>query len=388
MIKRIALLMVIFILSLSTSALAAEPGDIIIEGQVVNGTEGGSSVANQEITLNAYLNDTELNSTITKTDSEGRFVFDSLSTEPGNSYQVTLTFQEVDYSSEWLSFDDSETSRFTEVTVFDSTTSDEAIKVEMAHTIIYIEEGSLLVMEYLLFVNEADRTYIGSKEINTDGTKETLRFSLPEEATELQPKSGLMECCIYSSEEGFVDTMPVLPGDAEVLYSYRVDYNSGAYTFSRNVNYPTVNYDLLIQGESSKVISDQLTTAEPFDIDGTWFNHVSGTDLILGNTLVARLSDLPEVSNQGSLIWVTLAMVVLAGGFSFGYLLKRKKAQPLSPEDTLDQRRQGLLIELAQLDDDFEGGRISEEVYRKQRAEKKVQLVELIQKPKEKRDSG
>ena len=51
MTKRIVLLAVIFTLSLSTSVLAAEPGSGMIEGQVVNRTTGGSSVANQDITL-------------------------------------------------------------------------------------------------------------------------------------------------------------------------------------------------------------------------------------------------------------------------------------------------------------------------------------------------
>ena len=51
MIKRIALLVIIFVLSLSASALAAEPGSGAIEGSVVNRTEGGSSVADQDITL-------------------------------------------------------------------------------------------------------------------------------------------------------------------------------------------------------------------------------------------------------------------------------------------------------------------------------------------------
>ena len=41
LIKRIALVVVIFTLSLSAPVLAAEDG--VIEGLVVNGTEGGSS---------------------------------------------------------------------------------------------------------------------------------------------------------------------------------------------------------------------------------------------------------------------------------------------------------------------------------------------------------
>ncbi len=86
MIKRIILLIIIFILSLSTPALAAKPGSGIIEGQIVNGTEGGSSVTDLDITLKTYLNNTEAGSTATKTDAGGRFVFDGLLTEPDYSY--------------------------------------------------------------------------------------------------------------------------------------------------------------------------------------------------------------------------------------------------------------------------------------------------------------
>ena len=257
MIKRIFLLLIIFTLSLSTLALAAEPGSGIIEGQIVNGTEGGSSVGNLEITLKTYLDNTEVDSTTAQTDAAGKFVFDSLSTEAGYSYQLTLTYQQAEYSSDRLSFDNGETTKFTGVTVYDSTTSDEAIKVTTAHTVIHIEQDSLRVTEYFLFVNEADRTYIGSKESTIEGARETLRFSLPAEATEFQLGYGLMECCIAGSEDGFVDTMPVQPGGQEVVYTYKVNYNSGAYTLSRNVNYPTANYDLLVQGKDSKVVNDQ-----------------------------------------------------------------------------------------------------------------------------------
>ena len=382
MIKRIALLVMIFILSLPASALAAEPGSGVIEGRIVNGTAGGSSVANQDITSTTYLNDAEVGTTITKTDAQGQFVFDGLSTELGYIYEVTLIFQEAEYYSEWLGFDEGETTKSVEITVYDSTTSDEAIKVATAHTIIYVGQGSLQVKEYFVFVNESDRTYIGSRENTAEGNRETLRFSIPKEATEVQYTLGLMECCVFGSREGFVDTMPVLPGGKEVAYSYKVDYNSGAYTFSQRVNYPITNFDLLIQGEGIEVAGDQLTIAEPMDIGDARFNHLSGRDFAPGDILVIQLSGLPETNNQWTIIWTALVLIVLTCGLSFGYLLRKRRLQPISPEDRLDQRRQRLFIELAQLDDDFEGGKIDEEVYRRLRAERKSQLLALMQKSK------
>lgn len=383
LIKRTALLMIIVILSLSAFVLAAEPDSGIIEGHIINRTEGGSSVADQEITLKTYLNEAEVDLTATKTDASGQFVFDSLSTESGYSYLVTLTYQEAEYYGEQLYFDEGETTKSVEVTVYDATTSDEAIKLVLAHTIIHVEQGTLHVEEYFLFINETDRTYIGSKEVNADGTKETLRFFLPEEATELQPGYGLMDCCIYDSEGGFIDTMPVLPGNKEVLYSYRVDYKSGAYTFSRNVNYPMAGYALLIDGEGIGVDSNQLVAEEPMDIEGMRFNYFSGSDITSSEVIVAHLSGLPEANNPGTIIWIALVIAVLLGGFGFIYLMRKKRLQPVSPADGLDQRRQRLLVELAQLDDDFGDGKIPEEDYRKLRAVRKAQLIELMQRSKE-----
>ncbi len=378
MIRRTVLLVMVSILILSGAALAAEPGSGTIEGLIVNGTPGSNGVADQDITLTTYLNDAEAGTNTAKTDAGGQFVFDGLSAEPGYSYQVKLTFQEAEYYSEWITFDDGKTRKSAEVAVYDSTTSDEAIRVAMTHSIIYVEPGSLRVAEYYVVVNEADRTYIGSKEV-AEGTRETLRFSTPDEVTELQTGSGLMQCCIYPSEDGFVDTMPVLPGVKEVAYSYRIGHGSGTYTFSRNVNYPTAGYNLLVQGEGVKVTSNRLTENEPMDIEGTWFNHLYSEGLAPGETVVAQLSGLPQTNSQGAILWVFLALVVLGGSFGFTYLKRKGKLQIASPEDSPEQRRRRLLIELAQLDDDFEAGKVQEEVYRRLRAARKALLVELVQ---------
>jgi len=50
--------------------------------------------------------------------------------------------------------------------------------------------------------------------------------------------------------------------------------------------------------------------------------------------------------------------------------------------------KQELLIEIAELDDDFESGKIKKETYSKLRAEMKSQLVELMQDSQEESGSG
>lgn len=381
MIRRIILLAIIFILGFTTPALAAEIGTGKIEGRIINETDGGSSVAGQEITLVVDLNDAEVSTAETEADGEGKFSFDGLSVESGYGYQVKLNYQSADYYSEWLAFAEGKTTRFAEVIVYDSTTSDEAVKVAMAHTIIYVGEGSLEVKEYLVFVNESDRTYIGPAE---DGQGGTLRLHLPDGATELQLGLGLMECCVNINEEGFTEKMPLTPGSREVAYSYRVAYDSGAYTFYQKTNYPLTKLDVLIQGDGIEVVDGELTTGEPLDIGGIIFNHLTGQDLNRGDILVIQLSELPQVNKLGNVIWWTvLTLVVLVGGLIAVYVIRKKRPIPVSPKVSSESRIQKLLIELAGLDDSFEAGTISEEDYHQRRDDKKAQLVELMQKSRE-----
>ncbi len=96
MFKRIVLLaaVLVLILSLSLPTLAAEDPTGTIEGQLINGTAGGSSVADIEVRLQTLVNFKETGTpVIAKTRSDGRFTFSNLSTSPNNSYAVTLTYQ-------------------------------------------------------------------------------------------------------------------------------------------------------------------------------------------------------------------------------------------------------------------------------------------------------
>ncbi|MFC2059769.1 hypothetical protein ACFLTZ_01585 [Chloroflexota bacterium] len=378
MIKYFALLALIFTLSLATPALADVPNSGKIEGQIVNGTADGSDVAGQAITLKIEANSNQVGSNTGKTDAEGHFTFDALSTDPTYSYQVSLTYQKVEYMSEWLNFSEGETTKSVELTVYDSTTSDQAIKTVMSHAIVYVEPDSLLVKEYFLLVNEADLTFYRE---TGGGNSGTLSFPMPKDATDRQLTIGLMDYGIADTAGGFADTMAVLPGMKEVAYSYKVSLNSATYTLRRAVYYPTASFDFLVQGENTEVTSNQLTMAEPLDIKGVQFSHFTSQAFVPGDVLTITLSGLSKVGNGNSsmAIWAVLALVVLVCGFVALKLIKKKKLQLVGAEDTSNQKKQRLLSELAQLDDDFEAQSIPEATYRQQRALKKAELLELMQ---------
>jgi len=72
--------------------------------------------------------------------------------------------------------------------------------------------------------------------------------------------------------------------------------------------------------------------------------------------------------------------IVLFCGFGLVYALRKRGLQPISSEDSLDQRKRRLLVEFARLDDDYEYGRIPEDEYHRLRTERKAQLVDIIRR--------
>lgn len=381
MIKRIALLVMILMLGLSASALAAEPGGGTVSGQLVNGTKGGGSVANIDVTLKTYVNNAESSSTSAKTDAQGRFTFSGLSTDAKYSYQIITTYQEAEYDGEEFSFESGQSIKSIEFTVYDATQSNAALNVAMTHTVIYVRQGGLEVVEYYQFNNEADRSYIGSGEITATGKRAALDFSLPAKASEVQYGGELMECCILGTGGGFIDTMPVFPGNKEIAYSYKVTGVSGEYTYSRKMAYPTDRYELLVQDTGVKVSSDQLVAEDPVDIQSDRFQHYSGGSFAPGKVVAVQLSGLPK-SGSNTIIWVALTLAALGG--SSLYFLRRRRPQPVRAEGGDINRKRRLLVELARLDDDFENGKITEEEYRRLRGQRKAELLGLMQRVNEK----
>lgn len=377
--KSIVFLCITLALCLSLPVSAAEPDAGIIEGSVINGTVGGSSVAGLEVVLTTYLETDEVGTVTSVTNTEGRFVFNSLATEPGYIFQAMVDFQGAEYYSQTLSLDGEDTEQGVDVTVFDSITNDEAISVVTSHTIVYPGQNSIRVNEYFLFVNDSDRTYIGAGNTSGEGNDETLKFPVAEGATGLTYGIGLMDCCVVANEDGFSDIMPVTPGMREVVYSYEIPYNTSGYLLFRRVNYPTTDYFLMVEnGGEIEITGNALIIQEPLHIEGIHFDHITGRDLVKGDTLQVLFPELVSAADNGTVIWLVLIPLLIVTGFGIAYFLIKRRAQPVEAEESTEYRKQKLLTEMARLDDELESGSIEEETYRVMRAATKEQLVELI----------
>jgi hypothetical protein len=416
-----------------------EGGNGRITGQVTNGTAGApaDSLRQVQMILYPFLDQTVQQPISRTTDAAGAFAFDSLGTGPGRGYVVLARYQGVDYfaGDGLLDFSQENTTVPLTVTVYETSTSDAAVRIERNHMIVVPVEGDLQVTEIVIFSNDSDRTYIGSETFPGSGSRETLRLALPPGADDLQFQDPGMTESIALTTDGFVDSLPLAPGPREMLFAYVLSYASPTYRLVKTASYPTANFNLLVADVGAKVSSSQLATQSPLvppgGGQGERYLHLAGQNLARGSQVVIDFSALPQPGasqpgsaagvsaggDQEALKWAGAILAVLALALAGSYPLWRRRraaawerktaaweaALPVAgapvtvgqvsipavgqvsipavvsaAEESLESRRQELLLALARLDDRFEAGDIAEEEYRQQRAEKKAELIAVM----------
>ncbi|MBM2831924.1 MAG: hypothetical protein HW414_976 [Dehalococcoidia bacterium] len=197
-----------------------------------------------------------------------------------------------------------------------------------------------------------------------------------------------MDCCVVASDGGLLDTMPVMPGTKEIVFSYQVKHKS-EYDFAKSFSLPIERYDIVVQGEGVQVKSDLLQQGETLTIEDLPYSHFMAENLKRGAAVTGTFTNMPG-SAGGNPIPVVLFVAALAAGLAVAYPLWRRRR--LAPAMAMEQQirtpkdsRQDLLVAIADLDDAFERGDIPEKDYRQQREEKKRLLAGLMQRGKTER---
>ncbi len=352
----------------------------VLEGQVINGTQGApsDSVAGLTVTLYLVAQEGEETSLTSVTDEEGRFRFSDLTFEEGTNYWLLVEYEGITYGSGAESLEG--ISEPFLLTVYETTKSDETIKVALDHLVVSFEPGALAVEEYYLFTNTGDRVYIGQE----DGT--TLRFPLPPGADNIEFASQRVQANALLWEEGVASTLPVAPGESEVSLTYSLPLGGPDYSFVRGLAYSTESFVLLLEDIGAGVQSDQLTREE----SGQGYILLAGEALV-GEEVRVEIANIPQetarpapssspsLGLQGVSLWLILAPAALGLALISGFGLTRGRAMPLpaEPNLALKEERARLLKTIAELDDAYAHEAVPEEEYRAQRAEKKARLLEI-----------
>jgi hypothetical protein len=310
----------------SLSAQDSEQG--VIEGQVVNETEGGGSVSDLDVVLIAPVEGEASEIQTSQTDAEGKFRFTDVAL--AQSYLVRVCYMLIDYYYP-VEFSEAETEKSIEVPVCDTTTDDQAISVYLLKVILRAEEGYFSVTEVMWFLNDGDRTYIGSEETSFGGIQGTLVFTLPEGATDFGvPEESVGDYYIVD-DNTVTNTLVFPPGEKDIIFSCNLDVpSSGDLAIDLPIDYPTDSLHVLVRGEDIEVSSTQLNPADPVTTEaGEQYIHFTADTLNRGDTVDIRLSSLSGDTNSILIIIGIMVAVVIIG---FGtYFLMRRRAKAPSP---------------------------------------------------------
>lgn len=371
MIRRIllALALLALLLLVAIPAYAADPGDGTINGRIANGTTGVLPDQPLTVTLISYNNNEAENTSTVAATANGTFSFTGLSTSANYTYEADVTYKDITYTSEVLSFGEGETQISSDVYIYETTDDLSVLTVGLSHMIVYTTDANLTVREVYYLTNTSSQTFNGP-----------LSFSLPADATPTDMAASL----VWTTTGGgnaVVDTVPIVPGQRQIDYTYTLPA-SDTYSLSRHVPLPMGQFNLLIQNGAYQVTSPELTKTDPLDISGMSFDYYTGGPLQANQPLDITLTQGAAAGGTNTLaVWLgVIGLVIVVAAVVLFFRTRGQKPAPAyaGPAAEDSGRWEQLLDELAALDDQLEAGTISEEEYRTMRDQLKNELKGLM----------
>jgi hypothetical protein len=374
--RRILLLTLLLTLLVGpVTVRAADDGSI--GGVVISGSANSTPVAGLEVRLTVFDDMKAAADYKTTTDDAGNYEFTGLETDLAFSYRLETDFAEMPYVSGFLQFPPDETLIPWDFTVYETTADPGVVSLVMAHVIMAAGEGYLSVTEYHVVANGSSLAYVGAM-VEGEEWREVLSFAVPEGASALEFAEGLTDIRMWPEGSGFSDGATLRPGMREVVFTYLIPFTEGEKSLDLGFDYPVNALNLLVENRGIEV-STTLVASEPLVMESSQYLVFIGQGIAAGEPINLTLK-MASGDTGGIGVWVWVLVALIVGGMVVGVVLiwSRRRAAPVAEIEDEGNDSVILLQTLAQLDDEFEAGKIPEADYQRQRALVKEQLVSLM----------
>ncbi len=362
-----------------------------IEGQLVNGTKDASASSVSGITvtlLSATMGASDILSTTTQSDASGKFVFSNLDTISTTRYLAIASYSGVEYYSDILSFPPPTTTITAAITIFETTTDPSVIVVRQTHLVFDVQSSWLAVQEIVVFENTSDRVFTGAG--GTSPHTATLTLPILARAINFEFEDPSVEATTLVGSDVLTYTLPIGPGMDQIILGYAVPFTPPKYELALRIPFDT-KFGIYLTDVGATIQSAQLSPQPSVGGTGGGPTFIaSGAEKIAAGTEVkATFDNLPASASQPagttpasaapdntrlvSGVALGIGGLVLLGLLAL--LLTRRRRHAAAPAE--QDARVEILQEIADLDDAFEAGKISETEYREQRTALKAELAEL-----------
>jgi 5-hydroxyisourate hydrolase-like protein (transthyretin family) len=413
----VALLVTCGLLWVASPALAAvnAGGDGQISGQLLDGSNANAPLAGQSVTLQmAQGNNAQDLKTLT-TDAQGTFSFPNLSTDKTINYAVFAHYQGAQYLSNVIALNYTPMQQLN-LTVYAATQS--TSKIAIVNATALLKEPNILtktitVSEAFSFKNLDIHTYVGVLNAANKSKPNALLFSLPAGAKNINLQKGFTGYNVIQVDHGFATDAALLPGSNDFAFSFDMPYTSSSYDFSYKTFLPTVSLSFFvppdIHASSHTLTSQGIVNTKDYTRPYNLLNASSlpaqkNVDLHLEG-LLTQLPANTATSFDPWLIWLIVGGIVILATLGIAWFVTSLQRSPnakkasgktsstnqsrendvtttnktrKSKPATAKEREQALLDALLKLDQDYEAGKLSKEVYEARRGKTKARLRSML----------
>ena len=259
----------------------------VVEGVIVNGTDGGAEVGAQSVTLHRVGADGSRDLSA-ESDADGAFRFE-FDYDPDLAYGVSVRYQSAVYGTD-LELSAGSPDPIS-LAVYESTSDDGVIGVRSASILLAAADSAaqtVAALEILRLVNDSDTAYVPG-----EGVMELLRFGLPPGADDLTLDTRLIGADFIQVDRGFALLASVPPGEYDVMFSYTFPYETDEFTLSKTYRYGADSARALAAEDVLTIESDQLGEPKSERIGERMYRVLEADGFTRGAAVEIRLSDLP-----------------------------------------------------------------------------------------------
>lgn len=299
------------------------------------------------------------------TDENGVAGFDHL--DLNETYRVSFTFQGVPYYED-VSFRESSSIKVN-FTVYETTMSDEDIKISLHYLFVKLEEDHLSIIENIIYRNDGVKVFNNS----------WLKASLPKGRFDFA--TSIMDCCLKELEDGILfDPMdPIKPGGKFQLWmEYKIDLSSSESLFKRRIDYDTDSFYFFFDDTAGADVRSTagLISKGTVKVGKTNYNLLVGSNLEAGTYIIVELSWAASSQESGWQIMIGTILLAIPVGYYVTSILT-KKMEKKSVKD-LEEEKVALFKKLLKLDSEYDAGKISKEKYEKIKSKYKKRVIEVM----------
>lgn len=379
------------------ATVAPPPAALDIRGTVEQGTAGAEVPADLVLTLFVFAPDFTRQQFETTAGADGAFVFESVPFDADYTFIVTTAYQERIFAGEPTSGAALLDDPTLPLTIYELTDDPTVIEIARLVTQVNVTRTTLEVAQVFNIRNTSDRVYT-TNNMTPDGRPISLIIPLPPGA--IVPGFAEQGRYLFAADEFTVaDTLPVLPGeDTLVQLVYLLEFGGGAIIEQELLYAVNGPVRLLVRPPDTVITSDQLPPLGPETLGASVYMSY-GDQLALPNGGILRfevsgagagsvLSGASGVITANNLLPIILvvigAQVLIVGLLYLIYTRRRAGAgaasvttgAAASPDRSV--LIDGLIGQIAELDAEFEAGRLEETDYRRQRGVLKARLAQLM----------